>query len=227
MFVPCRYHKWVSEEALLEACFIGIVAAQQEDSEAVTADADPATAPRTVLSGGRNAGRRMRIAWDETNLAANDSELGLLRPFQKIEQPETPFLYAATPGLPRTRRHSPRGASPTAQPPSPYHRRAHRRYYDQEAMETDGAADLSMAIYSKYLPTYLPPAALDAGAPAGPREMDADALQSLLGMVETDEQGEALNLKSSAASNEDVHFASKRQASRSPSPQLAPIACQR
>ena len=79
MFIPCRYHKWVSEEALLEACFIGIVAAQQEDSEAVTADADPATAPRTVLSGGRNAGRRMRIAWDETNLAANDSELGLLR----------------------------------------------------------------------------------------------------------------------------------------------------
>ena len=92
MLPPRRYHQWVSVEALLEACFIGVVAAKQEDSDAEEEDAEPRS--RTTVYSGRNCAGNMRIVWDEANIAANDSERGVEYGTQKIELPETPFLYA-------------------------------------------------------------------------------------------------------------------------------------
>ena len=95
-YLPCRYHSWVNVEALLEACFIG-VAAPEEDMEAEEGHLDtdtPRTIPKTTIYSGRNATRNMSIVWDEANIAATDAERGVEYGTQKIELPETPFLCA-------------------------------------------------------------------------------------------------------------------------------------
>ena len=79
----------------------------------------------------------------------------------------------------------------------------------------DGAAveAASVAIYSKYLPRYLPPAEqLDKSEPPGPRSMALDELRSLLGQVETDEHGEALLTPKYADVSDPADFEARRQA---------------
>ena len=71
----------MSEESLLEACFIGVVSSR-EDAEQEQAAEDTGPCDSSVT----------RVTWDERNLAANDAERGIEYGTQKIEQPETPFL---------------------------------------------------------------------------------------------------------------------------------------
>ena len=106
----CRYHAWVNVEALLEACFIGIVAAKQDDSEEEAtepASSPPPSPPSPPLAEqtAASASPKARIVWDEKNLAANDAERGVAYGTLKIDQTETPFLYG-----PASRPHR----SPTA-----------------------------------------------------------------------------------------------------------------
>ena len=83
-----RYHKWVNAEGLLEACFLGVVASklhvEEEEEEQETYGAAPAAA---------EPGTR-RVVWDEASLAAHDAERGVDYGTMKIDQIETPFLYA-------------------------------------------------------------------------------------------------------------------------------------
>jgi len=111
----CRYHAWVNVEALLEACFIGIVAAKQDDSEeeatepASSPPPSPPSPPPAEPTAAASASPKAHIVWDEKNLAANDAERGVAYGTLKIDQPETPFLYG-----PASRPHRPPTASMAA-----------------------------------------------------------------------------------------------------------------
>jgi len=110
-----KYHAWVNVEALLEACFIGIVAAKQDDSEeeatepASSPPPSPPSPPPAEPTAAASASPKARIVWDEKNLAANDAERGVAYGTLKIDQPETPFLYG-----PASRPHRPPTASMAA-----------------------------------------------------------------------------------------------------------------
>ena len=75
-----KHHSWVSEEALLEACFIGVVA-PEENGAPSSPPSPPAAAERAAA---KVKWSPTRITWDEANLAANDATLDELRPFQKL-----------------------------------------------------------------------------------------------------------------------------------------------
>ena len=96
----CRHHAWISVDALLEACFIGIVASPREDSSdsSVSSCGRPGPPPGSPVSILRredaSSAHGRRATWDESNLTANDAERGIEYGTMKIEQPETPFLCA-------------------------------------------------------------------------------------------------------------------------------------
>ena len=70
-----------------------------------------------------------------------------------------------------------------------------------------------MAIHSNYLPTYLPSELVkDQKDPPGPRQMPVEELQKMLGMLETDENGEAIFPKPKYTFASDEDFEAKRQA---------------
>ena len=90
-----------------------------------------------------------------------------------------------------------------------HERCAHHRYYEDGP---DGAADPNVAIHSNFLPTYLPAATMtEETEPVGPRHMNIEELQKLLGQVETDEQGEALFESPRYIATSDANFEEKRQ----------------
>mmetsp|Transcript_31543 Transcript_31543/g.82454 ORF Transcript_31543/g.82454 Transcript_31543/m.82454 type:complete len:340 (+) Transcript_31543:80-1099(+) len=163
-----KYHKWVNVEALLEACFIGVVAAKKDDSdgEEEADEAEPIAAASTSPSA--------RVVWDEANLAANDLERGVAYGTMKVDQAETPFLY----------------------------------YEDGQGEK--GADDPNVAIHSNFLPSEHV-AKAEAERP-GPRQMNVEELQKMLGLLETDEKGVAIIEKPKYTATADADFEAKRQA---------------
>ena len=180
-----KHHSWVSEEALLEACFIGVVA-PEENGAPSSPPSPPAAAERAAA---KVKWSPTRITWDEANLAANDATLDELRPFQKIALPETPFLYY----------NDGQGNEGVGS------------YYNGEH---NGAGEPSVSIHSNYLPNFLPPEAVAAEkkSAAGPRQMSVDALRQMLGQLETDDDGRAAYHPKYAAGEMDDYFEAKRQA---------------
>lgn len=88
-----QYHTWVSVEALLESCFIGVVASEDE-VVAAAGDAQP-SAPSSPPSPSPKlqAPPSPRVMWDEASLTAQEAERGVAYGTMKVDQIDTPFLY--------------------------------------------------------------------------------------------------------------------------------------
>jgi len=80
--------------------------------------------------------------------------------------------------------------------------------YYQGTESRDESANPPMAIHSKYLP---PEAAAEQGGP-GPRQMEYQELQRLLGLVATNEQDEAILEKPKYVAVSNADFERERQA---------------
>jgi hypothetical protein len=224
----CRYHAWVNVEALLEACFIGIVAAKQDDSEeeatepASSPPPSPPSPPPAEPTAAASASPKARIVWDEKNLAANDAERGVAYGTLKIDQPETPFLYG-----PASRPHRPPTASMAAHAArhvrcatrtDRWHPYSHSRCrYYEDGSASRGDDDPNVAIHSKYLPElrlsggpHAEASSSEADRP-GRRPMAVEELQVLLGLLKTDENGEAILEEPKYTAAGDAEFQAKRQ----------------
>ena len=87
-----RYHSYVSVEALLESCLIGLVASEDEvvaagDAHSSAPPSPPSASPK------QQAPPSPRVVWDEASLTAQQAERGVEYGTMKIDQIDTPFLY--------------------------------------------------------------------------------------------------------------------------------------
>lgn len=175
----------MNAEALLEACFLGIIASKQE------ADPDEDEEEQQAEEADNAKPSARRIVWDEANLTANDAERGVVYGTMTIDQADTPFLY-----------------------------------YEEDG-PSGGAANASVAIHSRCLqdlcaeappgtaPELVAAAAAVEKEPPGPHHLEVEDLQRLLGLIETDAQGSAVQDWPKYAEISDADFEDK-------SPCLAP-----
>jgi len=88
-------------------------------------------------------------------------------------------------------------------------------YLLEDGADTDEAATPNMAIHSNYLPTHLPTLTAAEAEAAGPRQMSAEKLAELqerMGLIETNDNGEATLMEPKYAAVSDAEFEAKRQA---------------
>ena len=187
-----KYHKWISAEAILEACFIGILAPkrgddseeeEEEEQEVVVDASDPAAGPSSSIppSPPPSAAKRPspRVVWDEATLAAHQAERGVEYGTMKIDQIDTPFLY-----------------------------------YESQSRSDDATEHHS--IHSNFLKSLAPEVLEGEGAQgaaaSGPKQMAMEDLQKILGLLEVDEEGAAVLERPKYTAGGDADFEAKRQA---------------